>query len=332
MTIALGPLFDGLPALSGDRLIYSVGSIPGYPAYFIGKDNEAKACLLISVSEKDKRQHAPIRLESLEVLFEVPSLIRHAGKVAEGTFTVIRCRSDDSEIIRYFLSVAETLLRILGTPPKRGAISSAVNRLAHIFQRLQRPPARPVNGLFGELLLIRQSRNPFQVIAAWRPQDTSRFDFNTGDIRLDVKTASGRRRTHTFSYEQCNPPSGTLAIAVSLFAERAAGGISLQELIREIEALVATNTDLVMKLHDTVAETLGNSLQEALSIRFDQRLAVSSVQFYDLRSIPAIRDEPPAGVSDIHFQSDLSNSPQVDIPKILKSQPAIADFFPESDA
>jgi hypothetical protein len=332
MALALGPLFDGLPAVSADRLIYSVGPIPGYPAYFIGRDNEGKACLLISVSEQDKRQHAPIRLESLEVLFEVPSLIRRAGKVVEGTFTVVRCRSTDPEIIRYFLSVAETLLRILGPMPERVAVGSAVNRLAHIFQRLQNPPARPVNGLFGELFLIRQSRNPFHVIAAWRPQDTSRFDFNTGDIRLDVKTASGRRRTHTFSYEQCNPPSGTLAIAASLFAERAAGGLSLRDLIREIEGLVATNTDLVMKLHDTVAETLGSSLQEALSVRFDQRLAASSVQFYDLRSIPAIRGEPPAGVSDIHFQSDLSNSPKADMTKLLERQPAMSDFLPDPDA
>jgi len=332
MALALGPLFDGLPAISADHLIYSVGSIPDYQAYFIGKDNEGKACLLISVSEQDTRQFSPIRLESLEVLFEVPSLIRRAGKVVEGTFTVVRCRSAEPEIVRYFLSVAETLLRILGPMPKRVAVGSAVNRLAHIFQRLQNPPARTVNGLFGELFLIRQSRNPFHVIAAWRPQDTSRFDFNTGDIRLDVKTASGRRRTHTFSYEQCNPPSGTLAIAASLFTERAAGGLSLRDLIREIESLVATNTDLVMKLHDTVAETLGSSLQEALSIRFDQRLAVSSLQFYDLRSIPAIHDEPPAGVSDIHFQSDLSNSPKADIAKLLERQPAISDFFLDPDA
>jgi hypothetical protein len=123
-----------------------------------------------------------------------------------------------------------------------------------------------------------------------------------------------------------------LAIAASLFAERAAGGISLRELIREIEALVATNTDVVMKLHDTVAETLGNSLQEALSIRFDRRLAASSLQFYDLRSIPAIRDVPPAGVSEIHFQSDLSNSPKGDIAKLVEREPTVSDFLPDLEA
>jgi hypothetical protein len=332
MAIALAPLFDGLPAISGDRLIYSVGPIPGHSAYFIGKDNEGNACLLISVSEQDTRQHAPIRLESLEVLFEVPSLIRSKGKVVEGTFTVLRCRSNDPEIIRYFLSIAETLLRILGATPRRAAIASAVNQIAHIFQRLQSPPAKPVNGLFGELFLIRTSQNPFRTLSAWRPQDISRFDFNTGDIRIDVKTASGRRRTHAFSHDQCNPPSGTLALAASLFVERAAGGTSLRELIREIESLVATNTDIVMKLHKTVAETLGSALQEALSIRFDLQLAASSLEFYDLRTIPAIRGEPPACVSDIHFQSDLSNAAKIDVIRLLERQPAISDFLPDPAA
>lgn len=328
MAIALGPLFDGLPSISADRLIYSVARIPSFPSYFVGKDNEGKACLLIAVSEQDDKQHAPIRLESLEVLFEVPSLIRHAGKVVEGTFTVARCRSCDPEIIRYFLSIAETLLRILGPTPRRAAIREAVNQIAHIFQRLQTPPSKPVNGLFGELFLIRQSRNPFRTISAWRPQEISRFDFNTGDIRIDVKTASGRRRIHAFSYEQCNPPSGTVAIVASLFAERAAGGGSLRDLIREIESLVATNADLIMKLHKTVAETLGSSIQEALSIRFDLQLASSSLEFHDLRSVPAIRGEAPAYVSDIHFQSDLSNCPKVDMAKLLERQPAILDFLP----
>ena len=51
-----------------------------------------------------------------------------------------------------------------------------------------------------------------------------------------------------------------------MFVEQAAGGISLQEIVREIEGIVATNTDLVLKLHETVAETLGRSLGEALGI------------------------------------------------------------------
>lgn len=329
MPLALGPLFEGLPVPSADHPIYSVAHIPGYPAYFIGKDNEANACLLIAAPDREAHRHVPIRLEHLEVVFEIPSVIKQAGKVTEGTFTVVRCRANDTEVIRYFLSVGETLLRILGPSPSRAAIGDAITKLARIFQRMLSPATRSVNGLFGELFFIRQSQNPFQVLAAWRTQDSSRFDFNAGSVRLDVKTAAGRQRIHTFSYDQCNPPSGTTAIVASLFVEQTAGGISLQEIVREIETLVATNAELVLKLHDTVAETLGRSLHEALGVRFDDRLSASSLQFYDLRSIPAVRNEPPPGVSDIHFRSDLSSALQADTTRLLEREPSLADFLPE---
>jgi hypothetical protein len=166
------------------------------------------------------------------------------------------------------------------------------------------------------------------VLSAWRLKDSARFDFSAGDIRLDVKTASGRLRAHTFSHDQCNPPPGTLAIVASLFLERSASGVSLRELIRVVETLIAEYSELVMKLHDVVTETLGNALQEALSIRFDERLAASSLHYYDLRSIPAIRGEPPAGVSDIHFRSDLSGVATVTVEALIERELGLADFLP----
>jgi DNA mismatch endonuclease Vsr len=82
---------------NGARRIYAVSPVPGYPGYFIGKDNESHACLLIAVTDRNGRPHAPIRLESLEVQFEVLSLIKAGGETVEGTFTVLRCRSAEPE-------------------------------------------------------------------------------------------------------------------------------------------------------------------------------------------------------------------------------------------
>jgi hypothetical protein len=118
----------------------------------------------------------------------------------------------------------------------------------------------------------------------------------------------------------------------SLFVERSASGLSLQELVRSIEALAGNDSDLVMKLHDIVAETLGNALQEALSLQFDAKLAVSSLHFYDLRAIPAIRGDPPAAVSDIHFRSDLSGIPIIATELLAEREPALSDFLPRFHA
>ena len=331
MGASLERIFESLappPAPEGSRPAYSVAPLRQSPGYFVGKDTERNACVLIQFADRNSRHQAPIRLESLEVQFEVLSFVRAGGATREDVFTVIRCRSAEPEIIRYFLSICETIINILGSNPERIAVANTVNRLALIFQRLQNPASRPVNGLFGELFLIRQSRAPLRALAAWRTQDVSRFDFSTGDIRLDVKTATGRVRAHNFSYEQCNPPPGTIGIAASLFVERTAGGISLGEIISDIDQLSSSSTDLVMKLHTIVAATLGTTAREALSIRFDQCLAESSLQFYDLRTIPAIRVEAPPGVSDIHFRSDLSSVMPASLVNLAEQDPALADLLP----
>lgn len=109
-----------------------------------------------------------------------------------------------------------------------------------------------------------------------------------------------RVRAHTFSYEQCNPPPGTIAIVASLFVERASGGISLRSLILEIEESVSAHNDLVLKLHEVVAATLGTSLNEALSVRFDTKLPGSSLRLYSLNDVPAIRGPlPPRIIGDL---------------------------------
>ena len=215
-------------------------------------------------------------------------------------------RDSSREITRYFLFVCETMLRVLGEQPTRADIARAVNRLAAIFQRVRQPSARSLNGLFGELFLLLKSRNTAAALSAWRAHNSARFDFSDGDIRLDVKATSGRNRIHTFSYDQCNPPSGTVAIVASLRTEQAAGGVSVYSIMNQIEALVSSSIELVFKLQETVAATLGPNLDRALQTRYDILLAESTLQFFDLVDVPAIRGPLPVGIMDVHFRSDLS--------------------------
>jgi hypothetical protein len=49
---------------------------------------------------------------------------------------------------------------MVGDNPTRPRLASAVNRLAAIFQKLQKPPTRPVNGLFGELFVLCEAEMP----------------------------------------------------------------------------------------------------------------------------------------------------------------------------
>lgn len=193
---------------------------------------------------------------------------------------------------------------------------------------MQKPPARSVNGLLGELYLIWRSGNPIRAFTAWRIDEAARFDFSDGDVRLDVKATGGRVRAHLFSYEQCNPPSGSIAIVASLFIEPAPGGITLGSLIRQIETRIAGHADLVFKLHEVVAATLGNSLNGALALTFDSKLADSSLRFFSLHDVPAIHGPLAGGVSDVHFRSDLSSLPALSVQSLVDQDPVFWDLLP----
>ena len=196
---------------------------------------------------------------------------------------------------------------------------------------MHKPPTRPVKGLFGELFLIWDSGNPVKALSAWRMDDTARFDFADGDIRLDVKATGGRVRTHTFSYEQCSPPPDTIAVVASLFVERSPGGITLRSLIGQIETRISVNTDLVFKLHEIVAATLGASLDGSLALAFDMKLAASSLCFFNLSEVPAIREPLPTGVSDVHFRSDLSALVPLSIQYLIDKDPIFWDLLPRAN-
>ena len=332
MTVSLDALFDTIstPVLEdATKRLFAVLPVPGYESYLVGKDSDSCACLLITTADSSQRQPAPLRLESVDVQFELPCNLRKEHEPERtGRFTVLRCLSIDRETVRYFLSICRAILGLLGDSPPRHEVASAVKRLVAIFQSATKPPTRSINGLFGELYFIRRSHNPVRTLAAWRIDDTSRFDFVDGDVRLEVKTASGRNRTHVFSYEQCNPPPGTVAAAVSMFVERVSTGLSLRVLLDEIEELVAARPDLVLKLHEVTTATLGSHFNEALSLAFDNRLAQASLRLFDVADVPAIRGALPAGVSDLHFRSDLSSSKPIPAQELAARKPSISGLLP----
>lgn len=297
-------------AVGADGGAFRVRSIPGFERHYVGRSDAGQPCLLLG-SEGGAFQ-APVRLALLEARFGNLHRIHPVdGGEREELLSVITCTSHDAQAQAYFLHVCETILRIVGPNPSLHSIVQVVQRLIEIFRRLSRPASRSLNGLVGELFLIAASRDVSASVAAWRSTDIDRFDFSTGTVRLDVKASAERLRIHHLSAEQCQPPAGTVGLLASLFIESSGGGQSLRELVVVIEAALAGNDYLILKVQETIAETLGEALPTGMGARFDDRLALASLRFYDLATVPAIRDGVPPEVSGVHFRSDLSRTDQL---------------------
>ena len=299
-------------------LQYHVRPVPNFERHYFGLTSMGAPCLLLSA--KDDTLKAPIRLAALEISFAIPCTVAVAGDTERTeTLTAITCTASDRVVQGYFAHVCETILHIVGPSPSIEQLVEAVRRLVDLFQRLSAPPQRSVIGLFGELYVISVAHSTAATVAAWRSKIDDRFDFSIDDVRLEVKASSTRQRAHEFSLEQCSPPPSTDGILISLFIETSGGGTSLLDLIDRIKTRLENDADLLLKLQATVAEGLGDNLSAALSIRFDESLAKSSLRVYELTSIPAIRGKLPPGVSQVRFRSDLSHTPVAD-PTVLKSR------------
>ena len=163
-----------------------------------------------------------------------------------------------------FSTLPDLMLRILGPHPTLALMVSATEHLARMFQVLSQAPRKPLTGLIGELLFILLSAAPHETTMAWRSAIDDTYDFAADDLRVEVKAAQGRARQHYLSYDQCHPPRGTIGVLASIFVELSGGGLSVAELIREIEGRIVGWDDALMRLHEVVADTLGGAIVAGL--------------------------------------------------------------------
>jgi hypothetical protein len=220
--------------------------------------------------------------------------------------------------------IVNHFLDALGQAPTTDHVASAVDSLVLLFQKLSRSPRREVQGLFGELIVIDASSDPATLLDAWHADPGDRFDFTFTSSRLEVKTNASRQRSHEFSFEQCAPPPGTTATLASLFVETAGGGLSLRTLVERIEARFGSRPNLIVKLHSVLADALGAALLEGLEQRFDEQLAQSSLAFYDLSRIPAVRGPLPPEVTAVRFRSEIAGVMPLDMETLGLLIPALA--------
>lgn len=309
------------------RLQYHVRPISNFEPHYFGRTNSGLPCLLLSAKGSSLR--VPIRLAAIEVSFAVPCMIAvEGGDERTETLTAITCTATDHVVQSYFAHVCEIILHVVGASPSLEQVVEAVRRLVDLFQRLSAPARRSVVGLFGELYVIHAAYSSAAAVAAWRSTTDDRFDFSVDEVRLEVKTSGTRQRVHEFSLEQCSPPPNTHGVLISLFAEASGGGTSLLDLIERIEEQIGGDANLLLKLQETVAEGFGDNVSAALSMRFDESLAKSSLQIYELRSIPAVREQLPTEVNQVRFRSDLSRTTVADAVALASRDKNLKSLLP----
>lgn len=314
-------LYDTLTLPNGNEKSFNAIPIPNFPSFRIAVDFEGNPVILLSVVNAVKNIALKnFRLKYLQLEQNIECKISENGKNSFQTFTVITFTSTDRNLQEYFLRISGTLVKTLSNKPTQQQIIESLNKFVEVFRALTDTPTNTVHGLWTELFLIENSANPKTFLNYWHNIPEEKFDFNSGEQKIEVKSNSSFERIHTFSSEQLNPPKGTAVLVASIFVRQNNVGQSIQQLVDSITTKVNYDIDLTDKLNNIVCKTLGNSLEQSIRIKFDYNIAKDSLQFYRQQDISKIEEiHIPNEVSEVRYKSDLTEINPINIKTLDKN-------------
>ena len=297
----------GTPPSSEGRA-YEAVRIAHDSRYRVGRDSEGNAVVLIETTGSAGAAALPdFEGRHLQINHGLNCAITMAGaEVERGRFSVVKCVEADDLLNDRFFDAIETLLRSLGEMPATEELRQVVAGLIELFRLATQPSRGTVQGLWAELWLIAQAREPEVLLDAWHSDPTDVYDFNSGAERIELKSAGQRIRRHHFSHRQLTPPAGTRVTIGSVFVESSGGGSTIAALVERIRRRV-TQPRARRRLDHVVAATLGADWRSGMEAAFDSQVASESLQFFEVRAIPSIPPGFPAAVSGIRYVSDLSD-------------------------
>ena len=269
---------------------YKVISLPGLP-HKLGSSEDGFPKFFVVSSGNSGLIHN-LNAEILSVEYDMLCNIVEGNKgIDNQRFTIITLRSDNEQLQKMFIDVFLMMLQMMPAKPTNLMIASKVESL------LKRRPVHKLQGLWAELLLIEQSKDPVTIAKAWHSQPESKYDFTMGRDKVEVKSTSSEQRVHRFALDQLNPSESSRLLICSIIVRESgkdANGLSVYDLYDSISMRIADN-EVRMHVYDVMAETLGSDFYSARKNLFEH----IDVPKIDKTYIPEL-------VSDVKFCSNLS--------------------------
>ncbi|TAG52533.1 MAG: PD-(D/E)XK motif protein, partial [Cytophagales bacterium] len=278
---------------------------------------------VILISSKFDQTHLSqknIKLKYIELTHNLECKVSENGNSKIDNYSVIIFKSDERILQNYFLGIATSLLNSLSKKPSQKEVFETFKTFIEIFRSLTETPTKTIQGLWAELILIEQSKNPETLINYWHNIPEEKFDFNADNEKIEVKSSSNLERVHIFTAEQLNPANDSQVIIASIFTKQVSNGLNVLDILEKIETRITEN-ELIEKVYRIVSKTLGNTFEQTTKIKYDYNLARNSLRFYIHQDISKVeRINIPLRVSEVKFKSDLTNIKPIDINLLTEGQ------------
>ena len=296
-------------AANSNESRYRVVSLPDQ-LHKLGCSEEGFPKFFLVTSDNASMMHN-LNAELLSVEYNMLcNIVEKDEQIYNQRFTIITLRSDNEQLQKMFVDVFLMMLSMMPKKPSSILIAYKIESLLSIFSKLKRKPVHKLQGLWAELLVIEQSKDPVTIAKAWHSQPESKYDFTMGRGKVEVKSTSSENRIHRFSLDQLNPSDSSRLLVCSTIVRESAedeNGLSVYDLYDSISMKIS-DSEIRLHVYDVMMETLGSDFYVARKKYFDYSEACDSLSLYEHSDIPKIdKSCIPELVTEVRFSADLSH-------------------------
>lgn len=301
---------ETLAARSSKSHDYSALPLAAAPGSYIALNSQSHPALFVPA--QGTRQSVHLRTEEMSLRTGVDCVLHVREQTVSGRFDVLQAETIDRAAIDTFAWLADAFLVQVASE------DGSAEMLTTLFRTLRRlfgvNPALDLEserqGLWGELFLIELLEDTSRWATFWHTDPRKRFDLSSADERIEVKTARGTERSHSFSYRQLLPKGKEQIAVASLLLQENPDKLSLRTLIERTRASLAEAPVQLAKLESAVRGA-GMTDPDLRGPSFDDSLASEDLAWFWAHEVPRITQEEPIGVSNIRYTVNLSSAPQI---------------------
>lgn len=285
---------------------FSAKSLPFNPNHKIGIDSNGYPLFFVECIDFEVTPN--IDLELISVQFNQLCRLTNGANTSEGRYTIISLKTINTDFLRYFIDVTSLILQRMSTRPSHKEVTSELAKLIELFKVFSKPSRKTIQGLWAELFVIEQAKDPVYMLQSWHVSPEDKYDFNDGNDKVEVKCTANSQRKHRFSFDQLAPNAKSQLLVASVITTRSGKGKNIFDLKDSILKKVQ-DVKLQLLLNEVIASTLGADFDKAFDYYFDYQMAVDGLSFFDAKDIPCIPvDIIPAELSNIKFDCDLTKT------------------------
>lgn len=267
--------------------------------------------ILLLSSEMRSAPRAPISLKHIEIGFDISYEVVGSDVAAAESSSYCRliCNPASHLLHRSFIEFFDAVANAFDSALTSSDVDQAVDIWLEMFRKSHGAERNTVIGLWGELLIIHNCRDPEAFIDAWHIRPTDLFDFSFQEQRIEVKTTERSAREHEFALAQVRSGRAGDQIA-SILASSSAAGWSALDLGKTIAARVSPRHQ--QKLWQLILETLDQDSEATQLQTFDVQKAVESLLFVPASLIPApnVSSLDAVFISNVRFIANISSLSQ----------------------